>query len=131
MMLKGWQIYIWIYPTCILLSHCEVSMVANLHHSGVMISTVVTLLCAVYITGQVIKPAPSLWASFTDQLKKIYLSKVRGISFLLTIPQFVSNLVFFFFHQFKGIDLKEMAACTLLFEGTAEVSKKYLFAILL
>ncbi|KAL5481873.1 hypothetical protein EMCRGX_G022133 [Ephydatia muelleri] len=58
--------------------------------------------------GQVIKPTPSLWASFIDQLKKIYLSK------------------------FKGIDLKEMAACTLLFEGTAEevaVNEKRIYNI--
>lgn len=69
--------------------------------------------------GQVIKPVPSLWASFTDQLKKIYLAKVRGgpPDNPIVCEQFVSSL------QFKGIDLKEMAACTLLFEGTAEVNK--------
>jgi alkyldihydroxyacetonephosphate synthase len=45
--------------------------------------------------GQVMKPAPSVFTAFTDSLKKLYVTK------------------------FKGFDVDEMAACTLLFEGSA------------
>lgn len=46
--------------------------------------------------GQVMKPVPSVFGSFTNSLKKLYVTK------------------------FKGFDVDEMAACSLLFEGTAE-----------
>ncbi|XP_064396861.1 alkyldihydroxyacetonephosphate synthase, peroxisomal-like [Halichondria panicea] len=46
--------------------------------------------------GQAMKPAVSLFKSFTDALKKLYITK------------------------FKGFDPYEMVACTLLFEGSAE-----------
>nr|CAD66418.1 alkyl-dihydroxyacetonephosphate synthase [Suberites domuncula]CAD79441.1 dihydroxyacetonephosphate synthase [Suberites domuncula] len=46
--------------------------------------------------GQAMKPAASVFKSFTDALKKLYVTK------------------------FKGFDPYEMVACTLLFEGAAE-----------
>jgi alkyldihydroxyacetonephosphate synthase len=46
--------------------------------------------------GQVMKPAPSVFGAFTNSLKKLYVTK------------------------FKGFGVDQMAACTLLLEGTSQ-----------
>ncbi|XP_065920530.1 alkyldihydroxyacetonephosphate synthase, peroxisomal-like [Dysidea avara] len=52
-----------------------------------------------FLLGQAMSPASSLWKSFTDKLKLVYLTR------------------------FKGYEVDKIAACTLLLEGTAaEVS---------
>ena len=60
------------------------------------------------------KPPTSYMTSFVDSLKKLYVTKVCQPH-----PLLVKSIMSLF--QFKGFDVDQMAACTLLLEGTAEV----------
>ena len=62
-------------------------------------------------------PMASLWKSFTDKLKIIYLTRV-SMSYHISCNVCPSVCM----PPFKGYDVGKIAACTLLLEGTAVVN---------
>ena len=69
--------------------------------------------------GQAMSPMASLWKSFTDKLKILYLTRV---SMSICTCYLVMPVRLCVLSQFKGYEVDKIAACTLLLEGTAAVN---------
>ena len=68
--------------------------------------------------GQAMKPPTTYMTSFVDSLKKLYVTKVCQLR-PLRLPY--DDIIVCVCVQFKGFDVEEMSACTLMLEGTPEV----------
>ena len=66
--------------------------------------------------GQAMSPMASLWKSFTDKLKILYLTRVSIHTVCLSPCNICPSVCM---SQFKGYDADKISACTLLLEGTA------------